>query len=84
MAVCASLRGPEVFMMELSALRKHIHMGREGTMPSEPMKAGVELSNAPHIIITLLGEFKGGIGLQVPPNVPSKHHKLWDRIEMVD
>ena len=61
-AVCASLRGPEVFMMELSALRKHIHMGREGTMPSEPMKAGVELSNAPHIIITLLGEFKGELG----------------------
>ncbi len=30
-AVCASLRGPEVFMMELSALRKHTpHKSNEG------------------------------------------------------
>jgi len=32
-AVCASLRGPEVFMMELSALRKHIQLGRGGIVP---------------------------------------------------
>lgn len=61
-AVCASLRGSEVFMMELSALRKHIHMGRDGTMPLEPMKTGTDLANAPHVIITLLGEFKGELG----------------------
>jgi hypothetical protein len=46
-AVCGSLRGSEVFMMELSALRRHIHMGREGTMPVEPMKAGIDLAKAP-------------------------------------
>ena len=61
-AVCALLRGPEVFMMELSALRKHIQLGRGGIVPTNPMKAGTDLSTAPHIIITLLGEFKGGLG----------------------
>ena len=60
--VCASLRGPEVFMMELSALRKHTQLGRGGIVPTNPMKAGTDLSTAPHIIITLLGEFKGELG----------------------
>ena len=61
-AVCASLRGPEVFMMELSALRKHIHLRRGGIVPPNPMKPGTDLSTAPHVIITLLGEFKGELG----------------------
>ena len=60
--VCASLRGPEVFMMELSVLRKHTQLGRGGIVPTNPMKAGTDLSTAPHIIITLLGEFKGELG----------------------
>jgi hypothetical protein len=59
MAVWASLRGLEVFMMKLAALRKHIHLGKGGIIPMDPMKAGTELSTAPHIIITLLEEFKG-------------------------
>ncbi len=67
-AVCGSLRGSEVFMMELSVLRRHIHMGPEGTMPVEPMKAGIDLAKAPYVIITLLGEFKGELGL--------KHHLM--------
>ena len=61
-AVCALLRGPEVFMRELSALRKHIQLGRGGIVPTNPMKAGTDLLTAPHIIITLLGEFKGELG----------------------
>ena len=61
-AICASLRGSEVFMMELAALRKHIHLGKGGVIPMDPMKAGTELSTAPHLIITLLGEFKGELG----------------------
>jgi len=59
MSVCASLRGSEVFMMELAALRKHILLGRGGVVPFNPMKAGTDLSTAPHVIITLLGKFKG-------------------------
>ena len=44
-AVCAALRGSEVFMMmmELAALRKHILLGRGGVVPFNPMKAGTDL-----------------------------------------
>ncbi len=63
-AVCASLRGPKVFMMELAALQKHINLGHNGTMPPDPMKRGIELSSAPHVFITLLGEFKGELGFK--------------------
>jgi hypothetical protein len=62
MAICASLRGSKVFMMELAALRKHIHLRKGGVIPMDPMKAGIELSTGPHVIITLLGEFKGELG----------------------
>ncbi len=41
-AVCASLRDAEVFMMELSALRKHIQLGRGGVVPMNPMKADTD------------------------------------------
>jgi hypothetical protein len=61
-AVCASLRGSEVFTMELAALRRHIQLGKGGTLPADPMKTGIDLSTAPHVIITLLGEFKGELG----------------------
>ena len=66
-AVCGSLRGSEVFMMKLSTLQIHIHMGREGTTPVEPMKAGIDLAKAPYVIITLLGEFKGELGFKYHP-----------------
>ncbi len=63
-AVCASLRGSEVFMMELAALRRHIQLGRDGALPTDPMKPGTDLSLAPHVFITLLGEFKGELGFK--------------------
>jgi hypothetical protein len=62
--VCASLRGLEVFMMELAALRKHIKLGRDRTLPIDPMKPDTELYSAPHDFITLLGEFKGELGFK--------------------
>jgi hypothetical protein len=49
-------------MLDLNGLRKHIKLGKEGTLPKDPMKAGTDLSQAPHIIIPLLGEFKGELG----------------------
>jgi hypothetical protein len=61
-AVCASLRGLEVFMMDLAALQRHIHLRKGGVVPVDPMKAGIDPSTAPHVIITLLGEFKGELG----------------------
>ena len=48
--------------MELSALRKHIQLRRGGIVPTNPMKAGTDLLTTPHVIITLLGEFKGELG----------------------
>ena len=64
LAVCGSLRGNEVFMLDLNGLRKHISLGKEGTLPKDPMKVGTDLSQAPHIIIPLLGEFKGELGFR--------------------
>ena len=49
-------------MLERAGLRKHIALGRDGVIPRDPMKAGKDLSGAPHIIIPLLGEFKGELG----------------------
>ncbi len=39
-------------------------IGCDGTLPPDPMIAGIDLSSAPHIIITLMGEFKGELGFK--------------------
>ncbi len=54
-ALCGSLRGSEVFMLELVALQRHINIGHDVTLPPDPMKAGIDLSSAPHIIIGFKG-----------------------------
>ena len=64
LAVCASLRGPEVFLLDLASLRELLHLGRDGVMPADPLKAGVNLAKAPHVVVTLIGEFKGEQGTQ--------------------
>ncbi len=33
-------------------------------MPSNPMKVGVDLSNAPYVFLAMLGEFKGEMGIR--------------------
>lgn len=63
-AQCGSLRGPEVLTMDLAGLRTHLALGREGTLPDDPMKVGQDLSGAPHIFLTLLGKFKGENGIR--------------------
>ena len=68
LAVCASLRGNEVFLLDLAGMRRYIDVGRGGRMPEDPMKVGVDLTKAPHIIVTLIGEFKGELG--------TKHHLI--------
>jgi len=62
--LCASLRGPEIFMMDLAGVKDLIHRGREGVMPADPLKPGVDLSNAPHIHIALMGQLKGEHGVR--------------------
>jgi hypothetical protein len=51
LAVCALLQ------LDLAGLWHYINLGREGKIPLDLMKTGRELSGAPHIIVTLIGEF---------------------------
>jgi hypothetical protein len=62
------LRGNKVFLLDLAGMWQYIKLGREGEMPQDPMKTGVDLSRAPHVIVTLIGEFKGKLG--------TKHHLI--------
>ena len=68
LATCASLRGSEVFLLDLAGLWKHFNLGKDGVLPAEPMKRGTKLSNVPYIIVPLVGEFKGELG--------TKHHLI--------
>ena len=45
--------------LDLAGLREHIGKGREGSLPDKPLKTGVDLSSAPHIVAVLIGNFKG-------------------------
>ena len=41
-----SLRGPEVFLLDLAGLHKYIELGKYGVMPLNPMKDGRDFSGA--------------------------------------
>ena len=68
LATCASLRGSEVFLLDLAGLWKYFKLGEDGVLPAEPMKKGANLSNVPYVIVPLVGEFKGELG--------TKHHMI--------
>ena len=57
-ALCASLRGPEVSLLDLAGLWEYIEVGRQGSILGNPLKVGVSLATAPHVVIILLGKFK--------------------------
>ncbi len=61
--VCVSLRGPEVFQLDLAGLQEHIGRGKEGILPPKSLKVGTDLTNAPHVPVVLIGHFKGGMGV---------------------
>jgi hypothetical protein len=63
LAVCALLRGPEVFLLDLAGLRRNIDKGKNGILPPLPLKASVDLTEAPHVIVALLRNFKGKTGM---------------------
>jgi hypothetical protein len=63
-AICGSLRGPEVFKLDLAGLRTFIHLGKTGILPPNPMKKGTDLSGAPHVFLAFLGKFKGELGFE--------------------
>lgn len=57
-ALAGSLRGPEVFMLDLGGIRKHVEKGKDGVLPVNPLKAGVDLTRAPHVYLALVSKFK--------------------------
>ena len=59
-----SLRGPETFMLNLAGIRKHIMLGKHGTMPDKPLDLGTDLFDAPHVYLALIGKFKGENGVR--------------------
>jgi hypothetical protein len=68
LATCASLRGAEVFLLDLAGLWKYFELGQDGVLPVEPMRKGADLTNVPYVIVPLVGEFKGELG--------TKHHLI--------
>jgi hypothetical protein len=68
LAICGLLRGPEVFLLDLAGLWEYLELGRGGVLPEDPLKPGADFSNCPHIIVTLIGEFKRELG--------TKHHLI--------
>ena len=68
LAVCGSLRGPKVFLLDLAGLRKYITLGQNGTLPADPLKPGANFSHYPYVMATLIGEFKGELG--------TRHHLI--------
>ena len=63
-AQMGSLRGPEVFMVDLAGIRAHIEEGRQGIMPNSPLEDGVDLFDAPHVYLAMIGQFKGETGVR--------------------
>jgi hypothetical protein len=64
LATCASLRGPEVLLLDLTGLRQNIDKGKNSSLPQSPLKVGIDLTEAPHVIAVLLGTFTGKTGVQ--------------------
>lgn len=67
-SLCASLQGPEVFLLDLAGLRKYANLGGEGSLPADPLVVGKDLTQASYIMIALIGELKGELG--------TRHHLM--------
>jgi hypothetical protein len=68
LAMCASLRGPKVLILDLAGLKNHIQKGKEGALPDKPLWTGTNLTGMPHVGVVLIGKFKGESGVH--------HHML--------
>jgi hypothetical protein len=56
--ICASLwGGSEVFLLNLANLWKYRNLGKDGVLPEDPLKIGVDLLQVPYMIVTLIGEW---------------------------
>ena len=47
-----SLRGPETFMLDLAGIRKHIMLGKHGTMPEKPLDPSARIIAQPLVMVT--------------------------------
>jgi hypothetical protein len=68
LAVCASLRGPEVLLLDLASIKNHIQKGKEGVLPDKPLRTGTNLTGVPHVAVVLIRKIKGDSGVD--------HHML--------
>ncbi len=68
LAIRGSLRGPEVFLLDLAGLWEYLKLGQWGILPEDPLKPRDDFSSHPYIIVTLIGEFKGDLG--------TRHHLI--------
>ena len=57
--VAGSLRGNEIFYLDLAGTRELLSRGKNGVVPPRPLAKGTDLSTAPYVHIALLGKFKG-------------------------
>ena len=63
-AQMGSLRGTEVFMLDLAGSRAHIEEGKQGVMPDAPFDDGVDIFGVPHVYLAIIGHFKGETGVR--------------------
>ncbi len=76
LATYASLRGPKLLLLDLAGLRWNIDKGKNGSLPQSPLKVGIDLTEAPHVIAVLLGNFKGKTGCSTPHDSLSQHDNI--------
>lgn len=80
--VC-SLRGPEIFLLDLGALNSKWKEGKKGEWPrGDPMAPGRDLDTAPYVRLELIGEFKNEsrtrtYAFHIPPKTKSGIEVRW-------
>ena len=57
--VAGSLRGNEIFFLDLAGTRELLPRGKDGVVPPNPLKKGTNLKGAPYVHLALQGKFKG-------------------------
>jgi hypothetical protein len=57
-----------MLLLDLAGVMNHIHKGKEGVLPDKPLLTGTNLTGVPHVVVVLIGKFKGESGVH--------HHML--------